>query len=117
VEYTHRCGASCILEMCLNPIMLLAVLLGKKTVASPIVFTYPACGFCLQTCLCYTPLQNTPACCRRCCQWNLPEIENSQFVLQPYTVQGSTKRFNVTGEGHFYMRFLHACCMLCGFAT
>jgi hypothetical protein len=41
------------------------------------------------------------SCCCCCClaiQWNQASIENSQFVLQPYTVQGSTKRFNVSGE-------------------
>ncbi|WIA42743.1 hypothetical protein OEZ86_008686 [Tetradesmus obliquus] len=33
-------------------------------------------------------------------RWNLPEIENSQFVLQPYTFQGSTKRYNQIGGSY-----------------
>jgi hypothetical protein len=31
-------------------------------------------------------------------QWNYPDNANSQFVLQPYTVQGSTRRFNSTSQ-------------------
>jgi hypothetical protein len=38
-------------------------------------------------------------------QWNQANIENSQFVLQPYTVQGSTRRFNVTSENTFCVVF------------
>jgi hypothetical protein len=42
-------------------------------------------------------------------------IRNIMHVLQPYTVQGSTKRFNVTGEGpNLHALPACSCFMLCG---